>query len=131
MAKIKFTNDIISDSLTRIRNSRGASKNTALLSNTKIVLELLKVLSNDNFIKSYSITEEGMVEVDLMVDGKYKFTELTRISKPGVRVYVGSGEMRPVKRGRGIGIISTSKGIMSDKQARKEKVGGEYLCTIW
>jgi len=131
MAKIKFTNDVISDSLTRIRNSIRSNKETALLSNTKIVLELLKVLSNHQFINSYKVNENDEIIVDLMVDGKYKFSELSRVSKPGVRIYTSSKTLKPVKGGKGLAILSTSKGIMSGIQAKSENIGGEYLCKIW
>ncbi len=131
MAKIKFTNDILSDSLTRIRNSVLAKKESVLLPNTNLVLELLKVLSNRQFINSYTINEDGDVVVELKVDGTYKFSELIKVSKPGVRRYVSVTELRPVKGGRGLAILSTSKGVMSGEQARKEGVGGEYLCKIW
>jgi small subunit ribosomal protein S8 len=131
MTKIKFTNDTISDVLTRIRNCVLAKKDTVALPNVKIVLELLKVLSNHNFISGYTITEEGEVLVSLKVDGKYRFTELERVSKPGIRKYVSSTELRPIRGGRGISILSTSKGVMSGIEAKKEGVGGEYLCKVW
>jgi small subunit ribosomal protein S8 len=131
MAKIKFTNDILADSLTRIRNAVRTSKETVVLANTKLVLELLKVLSNQGFIAGYMVNEADEVVVNLKVDGKYRFSELIRVSKPGVRKYVSADELTPVKGGRGLAVLSTSKGVMSGYQARKEGIGGEYLCKIW
>lgn len=131
MAKIKFTNDILADALTRLRNSVKANKETVILPNTKLVLELLKVLSNRGFINSYSVNENEELVVELKVEGNYKFTDLVRVSKPGVRRYISASELRPIKGGRGLAVISTSKGVMSGKQARKDGIGGEYLCKIW
>lgn len=131
MTKVNFTNDRIADSLTRIRNAALSNKNVVKLPNVKIVLELLKVLANNNLIGSYSINEAGEVEVNLKVENDYKFTSLKRISKPGVRRYIGVNEIRPVKGGRGIAVLSTSHGIISNKEARKHGVGGELLCEIW
>jgi len=131
MAKIKFTNDILADSLTRIRNAVQTSKETVVLANTKLVLELLKVLSNQHFIDGYTVNEADEVVVNLKVDGVYKFSELIRVSKPGVRKYMTAKELAPVKGGRGLAVLSTSKGVMSSYQAKKEGIGGEYLCKIW
>lgn len=131
MGKISFTNDIISDSLTRVRNAVLAGKNSVILPNVKIVLEILKVLSNSNLIDSYSVTEEGDVVVHLKVGDNYKFSTVTRISKPGVRRYVGLKDIRPVKGGRGVLVLSTSRGVMSGEDARKAQVGGEVLCELW
>lgn len=131
MANIKFTNDIISDVLTRVRNAIGAKKDSVLLPNTKIVLEILKVLSNNKFIGSYSVDADNQVLVELKIEGEYKFSDLQRVSKPGIRRYIASSDIRPVKGGKGLAIISTSKGVMSGYQAFKQGVGGEFLCKIW
>lgn len=129
--KTKQSNDKISDALTRMRNAIMASKNEAVLPKTKIILELLKVLSNYGYIGSYDINEDDNVHVTLVTENGYRFHNLIRVSKPGVRRYVKSSEIRPVKGGRGLAIISTSKGVMSGVNARKQGVGGEYLCKIW
>jgi small subunit ribosomal protein S8 len=131
MAKIKFTNDIIADSLTRLRNSVNAKKNTAELPNVKMVMEILKVLSNNHLIESYTIDENENLLVTLKVDGRYKFSILKRVSKPGVRIYKGANEIKPVKGGKGVLILSTSKGVMSGWDAKKQGIGGEVLCEIW
>lgn len=131
MAKISFTNDIISDALTRVRNAVRANKSSVVLPNVKMVLEILKVLSNNNFIESYTVSEDGDLVVNLKVNDEYKFSILKRLSKPGVRRYVGLEEIRPIKGGKGVLILSTSKGVMSGSDAKQQKVGGEALCEIW
>jgi len=131
MKKVKKTNDILSDALTRMRNAIKASKEETLLPNTKLVLEILKVLSNYGYISSYQITENEDISVNLVTEKGYRFTDLQRVSKPGVRKYVTASQIRPVKGGKGLAIISTSKGVMSGAMARKEGIGGEYLCKIW
>lgn len=131
MKKVKKTNDILSDALTRMRNAIGAKKETCELPNTKLVLELLKVLSNYGYISGYSVNENEDVVVNLKTENGYRFHDLVRVSKPGVRRYISASEIRPVKGGKGLAILSTSKGVMAGPQARKEGVGGEYLCKIW
>ncbi len=129
--KVKQTNDTLSDALTRLRNAIAAKKEITALPNTKLVLEVLKVLSNYGYISSYSESESGDIEVSLKTENGYRFSHLERISKPGVRRYVSFSEIRPVKGGKGLAIFSTSKGVMSGPQARKNQIGGEYLCKIW
>ncbi len=129
--KIKQTNDVLSDALTRLRNGIRAKKTIIELPNTKIVLELLKVLSNYGYITAYTVNDSGDLEVNVVTENGYRFTNLQRISKPGVRKYISFGEIRSVKGGQGLAILSTSKGVLAGPQAKKEKVGGEYLCNIW
>jgi small subunit ribosomal protein S8 len=131
MKKVKQTNDILSDALTRMRNAIARKSIEVALPKTNIVLEVLKVLSNYGYIASYSENENGDIVVGLVTENGYRFSHLERVSKPGVRKYISSDEIRPVKGGRGLAILSTSKGVLSGPQARKEKVGGEYLCKIW
>lgn len=131
MKPVKKTHDILSDALTRMRNAIRAKKEVVALPNTKLVLEVLKVLLNCGYIAGYSENENGDINVNLKKDNVYRFTELERVSKPGRRKYVSVDEIRPVKGGRGLAIISTSKGVMSGAQAKKANVGGEYLCKIW
>lgn len=129
--KTKQSNDSISDALTRMRNAILANKSETVLPKTKIILELLKVLSNYGYIGNYEINEDDNVSVVLNTEKGYRFHSLVRVSKPGVRRYVKSGEIKPVKGGRGLAIISTSRGVMSGANARKQGIGGEYLCKIW
>lgn len=129
--KVKLTNDIISDTLTRIRNAIRANKSTVLVPNTRMVLEILNVLTKYGFLGGYNSTEFNAIEVNLLVNGKYAITDLKRISKPGVRKYVRCKDIRLVKGGYGIAVISTSRGVMSNIKARKLGVGGEYICEVW
>lgn len=131
MKKVKKTNDTLSDALTRMRNAIKVQKETVELPNTKLVLELLKVLSNYGYISGYGVNENEDIVVNLKTDNGFRFTELVRVSKSGVRKYISVSEIRSVKGGRGLAILSTSKGVMAGPQARKEGVGGEYLCKIW
>jgi small subunit ribosomal protein S8 len=131
MVKINYTNDTIADVLTRIRNAVSANKEEVVVPNVKMVLEILKVLSNNNYIESYSVEESGELVVKLRVNGGYRFSTLRRVSKPGVRRYISLNNIRPVKGGRGVLILSTSKGVVSGAEAQKLKVGGELLCEIW
>lgn len=126
-----MTTDTLSDALTRMRNAVSAKKENVILPNTKLVLEVLKVLSNYKYIGSYTITDEEELVVNLMTENGYRFHELQRVSKPGVRRYIGVSEIRPIKGGKGLSIISTPQGVMSGPQARKANIGGEYLCKIW
>ena len=131
MKKVKQTNDTLSDALTRLRNAVRKDKEVVVLPKTNLILEILKVLSNYGYVGTYSANDNGDVEVMLKVDGGYRFNDLERVSKPGVRRYITYGDIRPIKGGRGLAIISTSKGVLSGAQARKDKIGGEYLCKIW
>lgn len=129
--KVKQTNDIISDTLTRIRNAIMAKKDLVMVKNTKMVLDILNILSKYKFIGGYSLLENKDIEVILKVDGVYRINELKRISKPGLRKYISNKDIKLVKGGKGIGIISTSKGVISNIQAKKLGVGGEYICQVW
>lgn len=129
--KVKQTNDIISDTLTRIRNAIIAKKDLVMVKNTKMVLDILNILSKYKFIGGYSLLENKDIEVILKVDGVYRINELKGISKPGLRKYISNKDIKLVKGGRGIGIISTSKGVISNVQAKRLGVGGEYICQVW
>jgi small subunit ribosomal protein S8 len=131
MNKVKNTTDRIAECLTKIRNAIGAGKETVVLPNIKIVLEILKVLSNYNYIGGYTVNEDEELVVELKIDGAYKIDELKRVSKPGVRRYIGSKASRAYKYGKGISILTTSKGVMSGRDAKKAGIGGEVLCEIW
>ncbi|MCX8034741.1 MAG: 30S ribosomal protein S8 [Candidatus Dojkabacteria bacterium] len=128
---IKSTNDIVSDTLTRIRNAIKSKKNTVIVPLSKLVLEILKVMHNYKFIGDYQVIDKNAIEVNLLVDSRYKISELVRVSKPGLRIYVKSKDIKPVKYGYGIGIYSTSQGVVSHVKARKMGIGGEYICYIW
>ena len=127
--------DPIADMLTRIRNASNAKHETVDVPASKLKLSIAKILMEEGYIKSYQFIEngnQGAIKITLKYQGKEKvITGLRRVSKPGLRVYVGSDELPKVLRGLGIAIISTSKGVMTDKNARKEHVGGEVLAFVW
>ena len=128
--------DTIADMLTRIRNANSMGYEEVTVPASKLKVELARILKEEGFIKEYKVVSEG-VEKNILLTLKYGnkkervITGLKRISKPGLRVYVKSDEVPKVLNGLGIAIISTSKGIMTDKQARKDKLGGEVLAYIW
>jgi small subunit ribosomal protein S8 len=128
--------DPIADMLTRIRNAVKAKFNSVDVPGSKLKIEMAKTLKNEGFIRNYKFLKDGKQGI-LRIYLKYGSGNtnviygLERISKPSRRVYVRSNDIKPVFNGLGISILSTSKGIMTDKKARKENVGGEILCNIW
>ena len=128
--------DPIADMLTRVRNAGKAKFNSVDIPGSKIKIEMARVLKDEGYIRNYKFIKDGKQGI-LRIYLKYTdsqapvIQELERISKPSRRVYVGADEIKAVYNGMGISILSTSKGILSDKQARKEKVGGEVLCNIF
>ena len=130
--------DTIADMLTRIRNANAMRYNEVSVPASKLKIELAKILKEEGFVKDYKIVKDdaqGSILITLNLKyGKNKervITGLKRISKPGLRVYAKSSEIPKVLNGLGIAIISTSKGIMTDKEARKQNLGGEVLAYIW
>lgn len=128
--------DPIADFLTRIRNANTAYKETVEIPASRMKRAIAEILKEEGFIKDFEYIEDGKQGV-IRIYLKYGpnrekvITGLKRISKPGLRVYVGKEEIPKVLGGLGIAIISTSKGIMTDKKARKEGVGGEVICYVW
>jgi small subunit ribosomal protein S8 len=131
--------DTISDMLTRIRNANLAKYSIAEVPNTKINSNIANVLQETGFIDSFEFKLEGKLsQHKILIYLKYKgkirepvITTIKRVSKPGLRIYAGCKDIPIVLGGLGIAIISTSKGIMDDKQARSNNIGGEILCYIW
>ncbi len=128
--------DTIADMLTRIRNANQMRYEEVSVPASKIKESIAKILKDEGFIKNYKVVKEGAQGTILLTlkytDKKERvITGLKRISKPGLRVYAKNDEVPKVLNGLGIAIISTSKGIMTDKQARKENIGGEVLAYIW
>ena len=128
--------DTIADMLTRIRNANAMRYTEVKVPASKLKLELARILKEEGFITDYKVLEEtaqGMILITLKYGPKKErvITGLKRISKPGLRVYAKASEVPKVLNGLGIAIISTSKGVMTDKEARKENLGGEVLCYIW
>lgn len=129
--------DTISDMLTRIRNACAVRHSTTEVPTTKMTLSIAKVLKSEGFIEDYTETGEGIKRI-LVLKLKYKgktrqplINTLTRVSKPGLRVYAPSKQIPKVLGGIGIAIVSTSHGIMTDREARRQGIGGEILCYIW
>lgn len=128
--------DPIADMLTRIRNAVKARFNSVDIPGSNLKTEIAKILKNEGFIRNYKFVKDnrqGVLRVYLKYgqDQESVIYGLKRISKPSRRVYVRSKDVQPVLNGMGISILSTSKGIMTDKSARKENIGGEVLCNIW
>ena len=127
--------DSIADMLTRIRNANSMRYETVKIPASKVKEEIAKILKEEGFINNYKLEKDnvqGTLVLTLKYDNKQRvITGLKRISKPGLRVYAKHDEIPKVLNGLGIAIISTSKGIMTDKQARKENIGGEVLAYIW
>lgn len=128
--------DPIADMLTRIRNASRAKFNSVDIPGSRMKTELAKVMRNEGFIRNYKFIKDDKQGI-LRVYLKYGQGQsnviigLKRISKPSRRVYVKSKEINPVLNGMGIAVLSTSQGVMTDRQARKENLGGEVLCNIW
>ncbi len=129
------TTDPIADLLTRIRNAITARHDTVSIPASKMKKSIVDILANEGFVSSYDVVEENghsNIKVALKYDGrKNAITNLKRISKPGLRVYCGCEDLPKVLGGYGIAIISTSRGVMTDKKARELKVGGEVLAYVW
>ena len=128
--------DPIADMLTRIRNAAKARFSSVDIPGSTLKTEVAKILKNEGFVRNYKFLKDGKQGI-LRVYLKYGEGQsnviygLKRISKPSRRVYVNCKEIKPVYNGMGIAILSTSKGVMTDKRARQEKVGGEILCHVW
>lgn len=131
------TNDTISDMLTRIRNACLVKQTTTQVPTTKMTRSIAKVLQEEGFIEGFEEVGEG-IKKQLLISLRYKrrngepiIRTLQRVSKPGLRVYSNRKELPRVLGGIGIAIISTSHGIMSDREARRQGIGGEILCYVW
>ena len=129
------TTDPISDYLTRVRNAIRARHKRVDIPASNLKREITKILAQQKFIATFAEikdNKQGVLRLTLRyTNGVAAIAGLTRISKPGLRVYAGSGEIPRVLNGLGLAIISSSKGVLSDKDARAQKVGGEILCHVW
>ena len=128
--------DPIADMLTRIRNAGTAKHETVDVPSSKMKKAIVQILLDEGYIKSYQLVDDGtqgIIRITLKyLPGKEKAIQgLRRVSKPGLRVYAGADELPRVLKGLGIAIISTSKGIMTDKAAREAHIGGEVLAFVW
>ena len=128
--------DPVADMLTRIRNANSAKHETVDVPASNLKKAIAQILLDEGYIKSYTLVDngnQGMIHITLKYLAKKEqvISGLRRVSKPGLRVYAGAEELPKVLKGLGIAIVSTSKGLMTDKAARKENMGGEVLCYVW
>ena len=128
--------DVVADMLTRIRNANTAKHETVEIPASNLKKAIAKILLDEGYIKAYEVTDDnkqGVITITLKYsENKQRIIQgLRRVSKPGLRIYASSQELPKVKNGLGVAIISTSKGIMTDKEARKQNVGGEVLAFVW
>jgi small subunit ribosomal protein S8 len=128
--------DPIADMLTRVRNALSAKHQKVDVPSSKIKLEIARILKEEGFISSYKLTGEGTrlnirIYLKYGAKGEQLLSKLERVSRPGCRVYVDSKSIPKVLSGLGINILSTSQGLKTDNQARREKVGGEILCRVY
>ncbi len=129
--------DPISDLLTRIRNAAQAKHARLDVPASKLKIEIARILKEEGYISTYKLVDESKVRKTLRVFLKYTpdkrsvITGLRRVSRPGSRNYVGASEIRPVVGGLGISILTTPRGVMTGRAARKARVGGELLCEVW
>ncbi len=128
--------DAIADMLTRIRNANNAKHPTVDIPSSNVKRAIAQILVDEGYVKGFEVLEDqkqGVIRMTLRYgQNKERIIKgLKRVSKPGLRIYAGCEELPKVQRGLGIAIISTSKGIMTDKAARKENVGGEVLAFVW
>ena len=128
--------DPVADMLTRIRHANDAKHETVEVPCSKMKLAIAKILLDEGYIKAYDVVEDekqGMITITLKYGANKQkvISGLKRVSKPGLRIYSSKEDMPKVLKGMGIAIVSTSKGIMTDKEARKNNVGGEVLAFVW
>lgn len=129
--------DPIADMLTRIRNGNAIGHKRVRVKRSRVCLGIARVLKEEGFITDYlpvdDATGQGVIEIDLKYGpfGEHVIQDVQRVSRPGRRTYRPVTELRRVRDGLGIAVVSTSRGVLSDRQCRKERVGGEVLCTVW
>jgi small subunit ribosomal protein S8 len=128
--------DPIADFLTRIRNAAQAKHDTLRVPSSKLKLRIAEILKGEGYIKSYTVVGDGPraeIEIALGYDpqGQPILSGVRRVSRPGLRIYVSKDKIPQVLNGLGISILTTSKGVMTDRQARQENVGGEVICAVW
>ena len=126
----------IADLLTRIRNGVHARKQTVEIPMSKIKLDIVKILEQEGYLTGHEITTESKfpsLKIHIKYDARRKpvMQKLTRVSKPGLRVYRASDDLRPIRSGLATRILTTSQGVMTDREARKRRIGGEVLCEVW
>ncbi|MBW7865712.1 MAG: 30S ribosomal protein S8 [Candidatus Hydrogenedens sp.] len=129
-------NDPIADLLTRVRNAIQARHTSVDIPASRVKVEICRILAEQGFINGYEVSEEprpGLIRVSLryMPDGESVLHGIRRVSKPSLRVYMGHEDIRQVRSGLGVSILTTSHGVMTGKNARRARLGGEVLCEVW
>lgn len=129
-------NDPIAEMFSRIKNAILVKRKTLTVPFSRIKLEIIKILKKEGYLKKYEVKENKRfkeIQIDLVYkeNGKCVLTKIDRVSKPGCRIYTRRRKIRPVLDGFGIAIISTSRGIMADAEARAKKLGGEVIANVW
>ncbi|MBU0706442.1 30S ribosomal protein S8 [Patescibacteria group bacterium] len=124
--------DPIADLLTRIRNAVKAKHSKTVVAYSKLKVAILEVLKQNKYVDDFKIIKVGNFDqIEISMNNAHTELHLKRVSKPGQRIYIKKGDLKPVLNGYGIGVISTSRGIMTTLEARKNGLGGELLCEIW
>ncbi len=128
--------DPIGDMLTRIRNGVQAGHEKVSMPGSRLKTQIADLLKKEGFIEDYQVTQEGVkstltITLKYGRDGEPAIHEIRRISKPGRRVYADVSQLRPIKRGLGTAIVSTSQGLLPDRECRRRRVGGEVICIVW
>jgi small subunit ribosomal protein S8 len=132
---MSFT-DPIGDMLTRIRNASSARHEKCLVPKSRLKVRIAEVLKDEGFIKDFVVHQDGVqgaitILLKYSADREPAISDIKRVSKPGLRRYVPNDSIPRILNGMGIAILSTSKGVLVDREARKQKVGGELICTVW
>jgi len=128
--------DPIADMLTRVRNANMALKPTVAMPHSKLKEEVAKILVSEGYISGYQVTGEGVhhaleLELRYTAERARVIRGMRRVSKPGLRVYSSSGDLPRVSGGLGVAIVSTSQGLLPDREARRRRLGGEVMCEVW
>lgn len=124
--------DPIADLLTRIRNAVKAKHSKTIVAYSKLKVAILDVLKKNKYIEDYKVVKVGNFDqIEIILNEAHMALHLKRVSKPGQRIYMKRGDLKPVLNGYGIGVISTPKGVMTTTDARKNGLGGELLCEVW
>ncbi len=129
--------DPLADMLTRIRNANKAKQEKVDIPASNLKIQIARILKDEGYLKNYKVVKDGkqgVLRIYLKYEGETKFPVLSglkRVSRPGLRRYVRGNEIPMVMRGLGLSILSTSKGVVTDKEARKMNIGGELLCSVW
>ena len=128
--------DPIADMLTRIRNGVRARKERVEIPGSRLKTQIAELLKKEGFIRDYTVKSDGarttlIVQLKYTPDGEPVIRHIERVSKPGRRIYAPVEELRPIKRGLGTAIVSTSQGLLPDRECRKRRIGGEVICIVW